>query len=391
MPLRTVLSRTAPLVTAARSFHSTPALGAGRQGVNNNTRIKFKKAQTLPTGHYKPFVWKKMKAVHRAEYLRERFEAIKDLPVIHMKQPVHQAWVHNLQAEPVGLMDLDSKIWGQEIRPDIVHRVVRWQRNRWRQGTHMTKTRAEKSGGGRKPHPQKGSGRARQGSTRSPLNQGGGQAHAKRNRDYSFILPQKVLRMGLSVALSAKFKENNLYVVQDTVLESHKTAELAELMAEKWAHIKPGMIAVLTGEEELDANFALAARNMWNMDFYTPSTANVYDLVKRHHLIITETGVKEMQAILSKRHPKTRIKFVVERPVASLSEIAHYKVTKKKRHLAIAQRNRREQSELRWRRQAAGGEFNRLEQKAKSLRALYQKFPHPTLVGSKKLAEASRS
>lgn len=363
------------LVSPARSFRTTPTLLAGRQGVNNKSRPKVKKKPHVPEGHVQPWIWKKIKAVHRGEELKRKFDLIKDVPVIHMKVVPLQSWVLNLKGEPVGMLDMPKEVWGKEIRTDIVHRVVRWQRNRWRQGTHMTKTRAEKSGGGRKPRPQKGTGQARMGSIRSPLNQGGGQSHAKRNRNYSFKLSDKVLKLGMATALSAKFQENNMYIIKDTLLDSHKTGHLADLLKEHWSHIEPGEIAVLSGEAELDNNFALAARNLWNLDFYTPKTVNVYDLVKRHHLMITETAVREMYEQLEKPDPRSKVKFVTDMPIVKLADVMRFKVRKVRRHLLIARRNAREKKELA-ERKVRVGKYNGLDKEILKIKALYA--PRPT-------------
>ena len=137
-----------------------------------------------------------------------------------------------------GEVVLDNRVFGVAIRRDIVQRVVVWQRARWRKGTAHTKTRAEVSGGGKKPWRQKGTGRARHGSIRSPLWRGGGKAHGKKKRDFSFKLNRKVRQMGMRVALAAKWREGNLFVVDVEGVDSRRTGEFVDaLEAVSYTHL----------------------------------------------------------------------------------------------------------------------------------------------------------
>ena len=135
--------------------------------------------------------------------------------------------------EVVEEIELDKYVFGAPIRPDVLHSVVVWQLAARRQGTHSAKTRGEVKGTTRKPWPQKGGGRARAGDLKAPHMRGGGVAFAPKPRNYYYALPQKIRRLGLRVALSAKYAEGRLVIVDDDDLESHKTKEFAKLLQEK--------------------------------------------------------------------------------------------------------------------------------------------------------------
>jgi len=159
--------------------------------------------------------------------------------------------------------------------------------------------------------------------------QGGGIAHGPRQeRDFSFDLPAKVVNASKCIALSAKFKEGNLIVIKDTVLPTHKTMDLTNLIAENFPSIHQGQIAVVHGLDELDPNFALAARNLYNFDFYTPDTLTTVEIIKRHHMIVTETGLAELEKYLMKLMINEKITFPVDRPIVKLEGLPPYPVFK---------------------------------------------------------------
>lgn len=302
-----------------RVFHSSASrLG----GVNDIAKKKVKKKrENLPLRWAEHHAWRRE--------LEAKFEEIKDRPVIHWKGPDPlQTWMVDINNQPLSIVSLDPRIWGQDLRRDIVHRVVRWQRAGWRCAMHHTKLRNEVRGGGRKPRRQKGSGRARLGSIRSPLMSGGGVAHGPRKeRDFSFDLPAKVVNKSKIIALSAKFKEGNLIVMKDPLLPTHKTRDFLSLVAQSFPDIRRGQIAVVHGGD-LDPNFALAARNLYNWDFYTPSTLTTFELVKRHHLIVTETGLAALEQHLLKLIINPKITFPVDRPIVKLAGLPPYPVFK---------------------------------------------------------------
>jgi len=217
---------------------------------------------------------------------------IESLPVVRLEDP----------NEEVDRVDVDKNIWDVPIREDIVHRVVCWQRANWRQGTSKTKSRGEVRGGGRKPWVQKGTGRARHGSIRSPIWRGGGHANAKRPKDWSHKLNRKVLKMGLRVALAAKCREGNLVVVDRASLTEPKTSEISRIL-DSHGLVQDVEGAVLIGEP-LDENFELASRNIPSRIFLALSAAdlikesNVYDIVLRERLIVTRDAFNYLQESL---------------------------------------------------------------------------------------------
>jgi large subunit ribosomal protein L4 len=153
------------------------------------------------------------------------------MPAVPDTSKALQAWVSSWEEPRVGITELPSEVWGLPPRPDLVNNVVLWQRALRRLGTATSKGRAEVSGGGRKPRPQKGTGRSRQGSIRSPLWKGGGASHGPRPRDFSFQMNRKQRALGLKTALSDKYRRNALLVLDDPGLELGRTTELLGKLA----------------------------------------------------------------------------------------------------------------------------------------------------------------
>jgi large subunit ribosomal protein L4 len=185
----------------------------------------------------------------------------------------------------VGTVDLSADVFDIPVKEEILQTVVRWQLACRRQGTHKAKTRGEVSGGGKKPFKQKGTGNARQGSTRSPLMPGGGITFGPVPRDYSYVLPKRVKRLGLKTALSQLKKEGRLFVVDTMTSKDGKTSELAKRLktfgAEK---------AVLI-DTKLDSGFDRATRNISKIRYYSVDGLNVYDLLKYGTAIVTKESV----------------------------------------------------------------------------------------------------
>jgi large subunit ribosomal protein L4 len=188
----------------------------------------------------------------------------------------------------VGTVDLSADIFDIPVKEEILQTVVRWQLACRRQGTHKAKTRGEVSGGGKKPFKQKGTGNARQGSTRSPLMPGGGITFGPVPRDYSYVLPKRVKRLGLRTALSQLKKEGRLFVVDSMASKDGKTSELAKRLkafgAEK---------AVLI-DAKLDSGFDRATRNIGKIRYYSVDGLNVYDLLKYGTAIVTKESVEKI-------------------------------------------------------------------------------------------------
>ena len=197
--------------------------------------------------------------------------------------------VISIENKKVGDIELDDSIFGVDVRPDILSRTVNWQLAKRRAGTAKTKERGEVYGGGRKPFRQKGTGRARQGTSRSPLHRGGGITFGPRVRDHSHGLPKKVRRLALKSALSAKQAEGKLVVLDTAALKEAKTRTLAKQVS------KLGWTSVLIIDgTEVDGNFAKAAANIVGLDVLPSQGANVYDILRRDTLVLTKEGVAKL-------------------------------------------------------------------------------------------------
>lgn len=198
--------------------------------------------------------------------------------------------VVNWNKKKVGDVELNAAVFEAPVRKDILHDVVKWQLACRRQGTHKAKTRAEVSGGGKKPFKQKGTGNARQGSSRSPINESGGVAFGPTPRDYSYVLPKKIKQMGLRSALSLLLKEGRLDIVEDMGSEAGKTNELAKRL-QGFGVEKTVLVA-----SEKDDLFSRAARNLPKVRYYAAEGVNVYDLLKFDYAIITKDAVDKIVA-----------------------------------------------------------------------------------------------
>lgn len=192
--------------------------------------------------------------------------------------------VLNWKKEKVGQVDLSPAVFDVDVRLEVLHTVVRWQLANRRQGTHATKTKGLVSGGGKKPFKQKGTGNARQGSTRSPLMPGGGTAFGPQPRDYSYALPKKVRRLGLAMALSHLAKEGKLIVV-DGVQSSGKTKEFAERM--KVFGLKKAIVI----DSLVNESARRAAGNLVGLRYMSVDGINVYDLLKYGNVILAQSAI----------------------------------------------------------------------------------------------------
>ncbi len=195
--------------------------------------------------------------------------------------------VINWKKEKVGSVDLAPDVFELEVKKDVLHSVVRWQLASRRQGTHMTKTKGFVSGGGKKPFKQKGTGNARQGSTRSPLMPGGGTMFGPQPRNYSYVLPKKMRKVGLSMALSHLFKEGKIFVV-DNMSSVGKTSELNKRL--KSFGVKKAVLV----DSITDEKFQVAARNLQNYKYFPVAGLNVFDLLKFDAAVITKNSVTKI-------------------------------------------------------------------------------------------------
>lgn len=192
-----------------------------------------------------------------------------------------------------GQIELAAAVFRQEQRLDILNRVVLWQRAKKRVIARPAKTRAMVAGGGKKPWRQKGSGRARHGSNRSPIWKGGGKAHGPVPRSFAFDLPKKVRRLGLRVALSARMREGKCAVIQSEALKEGKTQYLRTLLSQwGWNNV------LFIGGADIERNFKLASNNIPHCDVLPAIGANVYSILKRQQLVLTTEAVELLHAHL---------------------------------------------------------------------------------------------
>ena len=198
--------------------------------------------------------------------------------------------VKTLEGKDAGKVSLSDAIFGLEPREDIIARVIRWQLAKKRQGTHKAKGRAEVSRTGAKMYKQKGTGRARHHSARAPQFRGGGKAHGPVVRSHEHDLPKKVRALGLRLALSAKFKAEDVIVLDNLVAADAKTKALAG------AFETLGLTnALFIGGAELDSNFKLAAANIPNIDVLPVQGINVYDILRRGKLVLSKAAVEALE------------------------------------------------------------------------------------------------
>lgn len=192
--------------------------------------------------------------------------------------------VYNWDKKKVGEVELPAAVFEQPVRKDLLHTVVRWQLACRRQGNHMTKTKGLVSGGGKKPFKQKGTGNARQGSSRSPLMPGGGTIFGPQPRDYSYNLPKKVKQAGLRAALSYLQTSGKLFVVEDMKSEG-KTSELAKRLKTF------GVNKAVLIDGSADQLFTRASRNLPTYRYYSVDGLNVYDLLKYDTAVVTKASL----------------------------------------------------------------------------------------------------
>jgi large subunit ribosomal protein L4 len=201
--------------------------------------------------------------------------------------------VIKLDGGKAGSIDLNEALFGLEPRADILHRVVRWQRAKAQAGTHSTLGKSDVSYSTKKIYRQKGTGGARHGSKKAPIFRHGGVYKGPTPRSHAHDLPKQVRALGLRHALSAKAKAGELVILDVATLAEAKTAILARQAQELgWKRV------LIIDGASVDANFALAARNIEGIDVLPTIGANVYDILKRDTLVITKAGVEALEARL---------------------------------------------------------------------------------------------
>ena len=199
--------------------------------------------------------------------------------------------VYNIEGKEVGSIELNDAVFGVEINEHLVHMAVVNQLANNRQGTQSAKTRSEVSGGGRKPWRQKGTGHARQGSTRAPQWTGGGTVFAPKPRDYSFKMNRKEKRAALFSALSSKVADNKIVVVDEFKLDEIKTKKFVEVMN----NLKVNKALVVV--EEDNKNVVLSGRNIPTVKVEANNEINTYDVVKYDTLVVTKAAVEKIQEV----------------------------------------------------------------------------------------------
>ncbi len=200
--------------------------------------------------------------------------------------------VYNMLGELVEEMELSENVFGVEINEHVVYEVVKNQLANKRQGTQSAKTRAEVRGGGRKPWRQKGTGRARQGSIRSPQWKGGGVVFAPKPRDYSYSVPKKVKRLAMKSALTSKVVENEIIVVDELRFDAPKTKDMVKVLT----NLKADKKALIVMDTK-DFNVMKSASNIPGVETTHVNTLNVYDILKYNSFIITKEAVKRVEEV----------------------------------------------------------------------------------------------
>jgi large subunit ribosomal protein L4 len=205
-----------------------------------------------------------------------------------------KAKVTTIDSKAAGDIDLDDAVFGLPSRPDLIHRMVLWQLAKRRAGTHKVKLVGEIRGTTAKPFKQKGTGRARQGSSRATQMRGGATPHGPIPRDHGHALPKKVRKLALRSALSAKQAAGKLVILEDAKLSELRTAKLlAQIKKLGWDS------ALIIDGADLDPNFTWAARNIPLVDVLPQQGANVYDIMRRDTLVLTKAAVEALQGRLA--------------------------------------------------------------------------------------------
>jgi large subunit ribosomal protein L4 len=197
--------------------------------------------------------------------------------------------VKNLDGQKVGELELDDAVFGAEVKEHLLWEVVKYQRAKQRAGTHSTLRRSEVSGGGKKPFRQKGTGNARQGSSRSPQFVGGGRVFTPKPRDYEYAVPKKVRAGALRSALSLRAKEAKLVIVDQFALGEIKTKRVAQVLAK----LAAGKVLVVDGKDNRELQ--LSVRNLPTAKFVAPEGVNVYDVLNHETLLLTRATALALQ------------------------------------------------------------------------------------------------
>ena len=200
--------------------------------------------------------------------------------------------VIKLDGKKAGSVDLGDSVFGLQPRADILHRVVRWQRNKAQAGTHKVKTRRETNYSTKKIYRQKGTGGARHGDRNAPIFRKGGIYKGPTPRSHGHDLPKKIRKLGLKLALSAKAQSGSIVIIDEAKAEGKTTALAKQLKNLGWKR------ALVIDGKEINEDFAKAANNIDGIDILPCIGANVFDILKRDTLVITKAGVEALEARL---------------------------------------------------------------------------------------------
>lgn len=202
--------------------------------------------------------------------------------------------IYNINGDQVGEIDLKDEVFGVPVHQQALHDAVTMQLAGRRRGTHDTKTRAEVSGGGRKPWRQKGTGRARAGSSRSPIWRGGGIVFGPHPRDYSFRIPRKVRRLAMKSALSSKVDSGSIIVLDELTINAPKTKDMVKMLQ----NLKVDRKALVVTAEKAEAVYK-SARNIPGVKPLSVPGLNVYDLLAHNTLVITKDAVAKVEEVFA--------------------------------------------------------------------------------------------
>ena len=199
--------------------------------------------------------------------------------------------LYNMEGQTVGTIELNDAVFGVEVNEHLVHLATVSQLAAKRQGTQKAKTRSEVSGGGRKPWRQKGTGHARQGSTRAPHFTGGGVVFAPTPRDYTFKMNKKEKRLALKSVLTSRVQENKLIVLDELKFEGIKTKNMTAVL--NALNVKKALVVI----NENDQNVVLSARNIADVKTALTNTINVYDILKYNTVVVTKAAVETIEEV----------------------------------------------------------------------------------------------
>lgn len=216
--------------------------------------------------------------------------------------------VRNLKNKEVGEVKLSDKVFGAELNEGLIHAAVRNYLANGRQGTAKTKTRGDVRGGGRKPWRQKGTGRARVASIRSPLWRGGGKVHGPVPKDWSYKMPKKMRRGAIRSALSERLREGNIIVVDEISLDKPKTKEFVEILKSLELFDGKKQTKALFVDSLDNNNLILGSRNVQKTKVVNSYGVNIYDIIWHEKLVLSKNAVEELNALLTPKGKKTKVK-----------------------------------------------------------------------------------